>query len=214
MDLANNQPLTAAQIEQVKAITNTGKLYYDYSDLIERARNWAYLVCRTYNAANLNYPAKTPTQSPTTPLAVPDKAAAKKALEQLLGAWGQNTTIAAKFICEFGFNLFLGANVVIKAGVSVIDCNEITIGAGTIIGENCGIYTSNHAFDATARKNHYCFELPISVGKNCRIGANCVLCPGSSVPDNTIIQPGSVVVGNLPESGVYAGVPAKKISSN
>ena len=44
-----HQALTAAEIEHVKKITNTGELYYDYDPLIEQARNHAFYVCRQFN---------------------------------------------------------------------------------------------------------------------------------------------------------------------
>lgn len=185
MDLTNNQPLSTAEIQQVQAITNSGQLYYDYNDLIERARNYAYLCCR---------------HRTTKPAA----------FRQLLRL-PESVTITPGFICEFGFNLTIGEGTQIGANCKVIDCNYVTIGPHCVLGANVGLYTSNHAFDATKRAQHYCFELPVTIGANCTIGANSVLVPGASVPENTTIMPGSVVVGKLPQPGTYAGAPAQLV---
>lgn len=54
---------------------------------------------------------------------------------------------------------------------------------------------------------------PILIGNNVFIGLNVIVMPGVIIGDNTIIGAGSVVIGELESNSVYAGVPAKKISS-
>jgi acetyltransferase-like isoleucine patch superfamily enzyme len=54
---------------------------------------------------------------------------------------------------------------------------------------------------------------PISFGDNVFVGADCRILPGVSVGDNVIIGAGSVVTKDLESGFVYAGVPAKKITT-
>jgi acetyltransferase-like isoleucine patch superfamily enzyme len=54
---------------------------------------------------------------------------------------------------------------------------------------------------------------PIKVGNNVFIGMGCTILPGVVVEDNVVIGAGSIVTKSLPENGVYAGIPAKKIKS-
>ena len=44
-----HQALTAAEIEHVKKITNTGELYYDYDPLIEQARTTRFMFAAQFN---------------------------------------------------------------------------------------------------------------------------------------------------------------------
>ncbi len=54
---------------------------------------------------------------------------------------------------------------------------------------------------------------PIKIGNNVFIGSNALLLPGVKICDNVIIGAGSIVVKDIYEEGVYAGVPAKYIRS-
>lgn len=42
-------------------------------------------------------------------------------------------------------------------------------------------------------------------------GANSTILPGTEIGENCIIAAGAVVKGKLDSSGVYAGVPARRI---
>lgn len=51
-----------------------------------------------------------------------------------------------------------------------------------------------------------------TIGNNVLIGMGAIIMDNAVVPDNTIIAAGAVVLSNAKlESGVYAGVPAKKV---
>ena len=51
-----------------------------------------------------------------------------------------------------------------------------------------------------------------SVGSNVLVGMGAILMDGANIPDNTIIAAGAVVLSNAQlESGIYAGIPAKKV---
>lgn len=51
----------------------------------------------------------------------------------------------------------------------------------------------------------------IKIGKNCFIGNNCTILPGSQMGDNCILGAGSVLNSSMPNNSVYAGVPARFI---
>ena len=53
----------------------------------------------------------------------------------------------------------------------------------------------------------------IKIGKNCFIGNNCTILPGVEMGDNCILGAGSVLSSSMPNNTVYAGVPAKFIST-
>lgn len=53
----------------------------------------------------------------------------------------------------------------------------------------------------------------IVVGNNVFIGRGATLLPGTTIGDNSVVGAGAVVKGKLEANGVYAGVPARRISS-
>ena len=55
------------------------------------------------------------------------------------------------------------------------------------------------------------FRDPINIGSNVFIGHGCIVLPGITIGDNTIVAAGSVVTKSLEGNFVYAGNPAKKI---
>lgn len=51
----------------------------------------------------------------------------------------------------------------------------------------------------------------INVGDNVFIGVNSIIMPGVSIGNNVVIGAGTVVTKDLPNDGVYVGVPAKRV---
>ena len=125
---------------------------------------------------------------------------------------GKNPSIADGFITEFGFNLSIGDDFDAGCGLKIIDCNEVSIGNNVTIGENVGIYTSNHAKDPKLRRDHWCSELPIRIGNNVVIESNSVVLPGTIIEDNVWIRPGSVVLGRIEADSICAGDSARRES--
>ena len=104
------------------------------------------------------------------------------------------------------------ADIDAGCGLKIIDCNEVSIGNNVTIGENVGIYTSNHAKDPKLRCDHWCSELPIRIGNNVVIESNSVVLPGTIIEDNVWIRPGSVVLGRIEADSICAGDPARRES--
>lgn len=192
MDLNNHQALTTTEIAHVKSITNTGKLYYDYDPLIEQARNHAFWICRQYNQSCYE------TVNGDINL-----------LKELFGSIGNNPSIEQGFITEFGFNLHIGDNFRAGHDLTMIDCNVVTIGNNVTIGQQVGIYTSNHAMDNQKRANHWCSEQPITIGNNVIIENNVTILPGVTINDNAVIKTGSVVTNDIPKNAIASGVPCR-----
>lgn len=89
-------------------------------------------------------------------------------------------------------------------------CFLITIGDDVTMAPNVHIL----AHDAsTCYDLGYCKIGRVNIGNNVFIGASTVVLPNVTIGDNVIVGANSVVSKNLPENGVYAGNPAKKIMS-
>lgn len=196
MDLEIHQALTAEEIEHVKQITNTGNLYYDYDPLIEQARNHAFYVCRQFN--------QTFAQTGHGEMQL---------MMDLFGDLGNHAEIGKGFITEFGFNLHVGDHFYAGQNLKVIDCNVIKIGDYVQVGDNCGIYTSNHAFDPQKRADHWCSDHPITIGSHVSIGNDVTVLPGITIGANTVIRSGSIVTHDLPANVVAVGAPCTVIKN-
>lgn len=192
MDLNIHQPLTDDEITYVKGITNTGKLYYDYDPLIEQARNHAFYECRQFNQSF-----------------VKEGKGNMQFLEHLFGKLGKSAQIEVGFITEFGFNLRIGNDFFAGRNLKMIDCNTIIIGDHVTIGNECGIYTSNHAMDPHKRANHWVKDLPITIGNDVWIEDGVTILPGVTIGDHAVIQAGSVVTHDIDSNTIASGVPCK-----
>ncbi len=53
------------------------------------------------------------------------------------------------------------------------------------------------------------YNLPISIGNNVWIGANCIVMPGVSIGDNSVIGAGSIVTNDIPADVVAYGTPCR-----
>jgi acetyltransferase-like isoleucine patch superfamily enzyme len=88
---------------------------------------------------------------------------------------------------------------------------KIIIGKGTYIAPNVGFITSNHD---PKNLNTHKEGKEIRIGKNCWIGMNVILLPGTTLGNNTVVGAGSVVTKSYIEGNVIiAGNPAKIIRS-
>lgn len=89
------------------------------------------------------------------------------------------------------------------------------------IGDNCKITTGvtilAHDYSYSVLRSVYHEILPTSaitkIGDNVFIGINSTILMGSTIGDNVIIGAGSVVTGNVPSNTIFAGNPARQIST-
>ena len=152
-------------------------------------------------------------------------------LEHLLRSLPGSFGIAVRFCLLKGFFGHMGANVVIwpgtrfrypgrielADGVSIsYDCilqggGGISIGSSTLIGPGVKIWSVNHCFKDTHRTiGSQGYEgRPVSIGRDCWIGSDSFVKPGTLLPDGCVLLPGSVVGRmRIPEYSVLSGNPA------
>lgn len=82
--------------------------------------------------------------------------------------------------------------------------NSVTIGDGTLFGENVKIYDHNHCFkDISIPIKHQGYNsAPITIGKHCWIASNVVILKGVTVGDNCVIGAGCIIYKNIPSNSV------------
>lgn len=51
--------------------------------------------------------------------------------------------------------------------------------------------------------------MPVTIGRNCWLGAGVIVMPGVSIGDNSVIGAGSVVTRDIPANVVAVGVPCR-----
>ncbi len=135
---------------------------------------------------------------------------AKEILKELIPNAGKNLYIEPPFHCDYGYNIFCGDNVYFNVNCVVLDCTKVTVGSNVFFGPAAQLYTATHPLDAELRKTLE-NALPITIGDDCWIGGNSVICPGVTIGKGCVIGAGSVVTKNIPDNSLAVGNPAKVI---
>lgn len=95
---------------------------------------------------------------------------------------------------------------------------EIRIGRHCRFASNIAIFdSSGHPAEPVARMNGAPPSSddvrPVIIGDNVWVGTNCIIFPGVTIGDNSIVSAGSVVMSNVPPNTVVAGNPARMVRS-
>jgi len=118
--------------------------------------------------------------------------------------------ITEKIIARLNFSLNGGFeanhNADVKPGLFIHHTQGIIIGGNTKIGINCHLF-KNVLFGV--KNGGY----PV-IKNNVVIYTNAVILGGITVHDNAVIGPNSVVIHNVEDSAIVAGIPAKPIGTN
>lgn len=115
------------------------------------------------------------------------------------------------FHCEYGSHIALGENFYANIGCVMLDVAKITIGNYVFFGPNVSIYTAGHPIHPDSRRSGYEYGIPVTIGNNVWIGGSCVILPGVTIGDNTVIGAGSVVTKDIPANVCAAGNPCRII---
>lgn len=141
----------------------------------------------------------------------PDEKAERTALlNELLGK-GDDAYIEPTFRCDYGYNIFLGANFYANFDCVMLDVCPIHIGDNCMLAPGVHIYTATHPLNAIERNSGIEFGKPVTIGHNVWIGGRAVINPGVTIGDNAVIASGAVVVKNVPANAVVGGNPARII---
>lgn len=122
----------------------------------------------------------------------------------------------------------IGKNATLHMGARFYNPSKITIGEGTIIGDNAFldgrdkiiigkhtdiasqvmIYNSEHNLSDVSFK---AIEEPVIIGDYCFIGPRVTIMPGVNIGRGAVIAGGAVVTKDVPDLAIVGGVPAKVI---
>lgn len=130
------------------------------------------------------------------------------ALTALIPNRAPSARIMPPFYCDHGHRIRLGEGVFINANCTFLDGGGITVGARTLIGPDCHLYTPQHPLDYLERRKPVERGHAITIGEDCWLGGNVTVCPGVKIGDRCIIGAGSVVTRDIPDDSLAAGNPA------
>ena len=132
-------------------------------------------------------------------------------LEELLGAFGEDSVVRTPFLCDYGSQLRIGARTFINFGLVALDAAAITIGDDVQIGPNVQLLTPTHPIEPGPRRDKWEAAEPIVVGDNVWLGGGVIVLPGVTVGQDTVVGAGAVVTRDLPPGVVAVGNPARVI---
>ena len=135
---------------------------------------------------------------------------AREIIQELIPNTGTNLYIEPPFFCDYGYNIFCGDDVYFNVNCVVLDSAKITIGNTVFFAPGVQLYTSNHPLESESRKTLE-NALPITIGNDCWIGGNTIICPGITIGNGCVIGAGSVVTKDIPDNSLAVGNPAKVI---
>ncbi|MCO7221391.1 sugar O-acetyltransferase [Klenkia sp. PcliD-1-E] len=132
-------------------------------------------------------------------------------MTELLGSFGEGSTILPPFRCDYGYRTTVGARVFANFGLVCLDVGPVTIGDDVQIGPGVQLLTPTHPIDPVRRRERWEGSAPITIGDGVWLGGGVVVLPGVTIGRDTVVGAGSVVTRDLPPRVVAVGNPARVV---
>ena len=131
-------------------------------------------------------------------------------LKRMFAEIGEGCYVESPFYANWaGKHVHFGKNVYANFGLTLVDDTHIYVGDNTMFGPNVTIATAGHPIDPELRGRGLQYNMPVTIGKNCWLGAGVIVMPGVTIGDNTVIGAGSVVTRDIPSGVVAVGNPCR-----
>lgn len=177
----------------MKRKMHTGELYLPMDDAIMKEQTICLEKLYDYNATR-------PSESEKR----------TQLLKEMFAEIGDDCYIEPPLHANWGgHHVHFGKNVYANFNLTLVDDTHIYVGDYTMIGPNVTLATAGHPILPELREQGYQYNAPVSIGRNCWIGANVVIVPGVTIGNNVVIGAGSVVTKDLPDNVVAVGNPCK-----
>lgn len=131
-------------------------------------------------------------------------------LKEMFADFGDNCYIEPPLRSNWGgHHVHFGDGVYANFNLTLVDDTHIYIGDHTMMGPNVTLATAGHPILPELKEKAYQYNMPVTIGRNCWLGANVVVLPGVTIGDNVVVGAGSVVTKDLPDNVVAVGNPCK-----
>ncbi|MBQ7360033.1 MAG: sugar O-acetyltransferase [Lachnospiraceae bacterium] len=131
-------------------------------------------------------------------------------MKEMFAEIGEGCYIEPPLHSNFGcHHVHFGKNVYANFNLTMVDDTHIYVGDYTMFGPNVVLATAGHPILPELRQQGYQYNMPITIGKNCWIGAGVIITPGVTIGDNVVIGAGSIVTKDIPSNVVAVGNPCK-----
>ncbi|MFY8117860.1 MAG: acyltransferase [Roseateles sp.] len=108
--------------------------------------------------------------------------------------------------------LSIGDGVVLSRGVHLVAFEEVSIGAGSMIGEYASVRDANHRSDGACLRTSGHEAAPVRIGRQVWIGRGAAVLAGVSIGDFAVVAANAVVTRDVPAGAVVGGVPARPLA--
>lgn len=144
----------------------------------------------------------------------------KVILREILGELNEGVFLQGPITFHYGVHTKIGRGTFINFNFTCQDDTRVTIGEHCNFGPNVTIVTPLHPMLAAERRAirvpdgrdlRLCWAKAVTIGNDCWLGANVVVCPGVTIGENCVIGAGSVVTRSIPANSFAAGNPCRVI---
>lgn len=144
----------------------------------------------------------------------------KEILDVLMPERGSGTFLQGPVYFDYGVFTKVGKNFYANFNFTVLDCCPVVIGDNVFCGPNVTIVPPMHSFDPEERKmrfrdNGEAYDIeyakPVTIGNDCWLASNVVVCGGVTIGEGCVIGAGSVVTRDIPPHSLAAGNPCRVI---
>jgi maltose O-acetyltransferase len=141
-------------------------------------------------------------------------------LAELLGSMHPEAMVQSPFSVEYGKHIHRG-DCFVNNDCIFLDGAEIRIGDLTMVGPRVQFLTAGHPVRARDRVSRdpatgaitgvVNLNKPITIGRECWIGAGTIIVAGVTIGDRTTIGAGSVVTKSIPPDVLAVGNPCRVV---
>ncbi|RDA89461.1 hypothetical protein CP533_5662 [Ophiocordyceps camponoti-saundersi (nom. inval.)] len=125
---------------------------------------------------------------------------------------GRDVVVETPFVCDYGYNISIGDDVVIGRNCTVNDVCQVKIGDNCVIGPNVSIFTASLPTDPKKRQGGRGgpqVGSAIAIEQDCWIGGGAIILAGRTIGKGSTVGAGSIVTKDVPPFTVVAGNPAR-----
>jgi acetyltransferase-like isoleucine patch superfamily enzyme len=109
--------------------------------------------------------------------------------------------------------IVIGDGVFIGRGCEFNIKKRITIGKGSAIASGCKFIDHDHGITGIRIEETPGAEAEIMIGDYVWLGCNVIVLKGVTIGSSAVVGAGAVVTKNIPSGEIWAGIPARKVSS-